>query len=233
VVTDSVAQVPPAKERKLGIPTIPFRILIAGREYRDGVSLTAAEVYRRMRAEQALPTPAHPSVGEYAEVFRQCLQRGARGVLYAGLSGALSGSVNAATDAIQMLRTEFPDQTIVVLDTKTAAIPQGFIAMEAARAAALGASLEEVRNRAEGARRRVGFAAILDTLEYLARGGRIGRSASLMGSLLQVKPVVTIETDGIVAPVARPRGNHAALEFIVNFVRERTVGSTELHLAVM
>ncbi len=121
-----------------------------------------------------LPTTLHPSVGEYAQVFQVCLQRGAHAVLYVGLPRALSGALQAATDAVQILETEFPDRPIVVLDTKMAAIGQGFIAMEAARAVAQGVSLEQVIHRVEEVRRRVGFAASLETLKYLARGGRTG-----------------------------------------------------------
>ncbi len=183
MVTDGVAQVPSAKAQDLGIAVIPVPIMFAGRVCRDGVNLTAAEVYRRMREEKALPTISHPSVGEGVENLRRCLQHGARAVLYVGLLGPLSDALKLAMDAVKLLRAEFPDRTIVVLDTKTAAIAQRFIAMEAARAAASGASLEEVIKRAPEARRYVGFAATLETLEYLAREGRIGRAARLLGTL--------------------------------------------------
>jgi DegV family protein with EDD domain len=111
-----------------------------------------------------------------------------------------------------MVRQEYPDQPIELYDSKTATIAQGFIAIEAARLAVEGASLAQVLTRSVDVRSRVGFVPSLETLDFLARGGRIGKAAYLMGSLIKILPVLTIDENGMVVPTARVRGEHRVLE---------------------
>ncbi len=131
-----------------------------------------------------------------------------------------------------MVQEEFPDRIIEVLDSQQATISQGFIAIAAARAAAAGKPLPEVRRAAEEAKRRVGFAATLETLEYLARGGRIGKAAFMLGNLIKINPILTIK-DGEVTPVSRVRGQNNALQAIVDYVAQQVEDHRVLHLAIM
>jgi DegV family protein with EDD domain len=121
----------------------------------------------------------------------------------------------------------------VVIDSKLATIAQGFVAIEAARLAEQSASLEQVIAKVKDVQPRVGIAATVETLEYLALGGRIGKAAYLLGSLIQIMPVLTIDEDGVVAPVYRVRGNHKALNKIVEYVSSKAGKHDRLHLAVM
>jgi DegV family protein with EDD domain len=232
-VTDSVAQVPLDVAQQLGIRVMPFSLTINGEKYLDGVNLLPAELYRRMRNEKVFPQTSAPSVGEYLAVFLDCIRAGAQSVLCVTLSSRLSGGYSAACAAARLVREEFPDREAVVIDSKLATIAQGFVAVEAARLANKGASLEEVIAKVQDVQPRVGFAATLETLEYLALGGRIGKAAYLLGSLIQVKPILTIDEEGVVAPVYRVRGNLKALNKIVEYVSSKDGKHGRLHLAVM
>jgi len=186
-----------------------------------------------MRVEKALPTTSTPSIGEYAEVFRDCLKSGTKDILYVAISSRLSVACSGANKAAELVCADFPDCSIVVMDSRLATIAQGFLAIKAAQLATAGASLSEVVARIQEARRRVGFVAALDTLEYLALGGRIGKAAAMLGNAIKFKPIITIDEDGLVAPVSRVRGNHRALEELVERTAERVRGKRLLHLAVM
>ena len=232
VVTDSVAQVPVEMARQLGITVIPFTVSFDGQLYQDGIDLAPQELYHRMRLEKVMPTTTAPSLGQYLQAFEACLHAGAQAVLYVALSSKLSGGYSTACQAANIVKEEFPDRIIEVLDSQLATISQGFVAMAAARAAAQGKPLAEVRRAAEEANRRTGFAATLETLEYLARGGRIGKAAFMLGNMIKIKPILTLE-DGLVLPLSRVRGENNALQAIVDYVAQQVKNHRVLHLAIM
>jgi len=232
IVTDSVAQVPAEIARQLDITIIPFTVHIDGQLYLDGIDLAPQELYQRMRLENIMPTTAAPSLGEYQQTFEACLRAGAQWVLYVALSGKLSAGYSTASHAAKIVQEAFPGRIVEVLDSQQATITQGFVAMAAARAAAQGKPLAEVRQAAEEAKRRTGFAATLETLEYLARGGRIGKAAFMLGNMIKIKPILTLE-DGLVEPLSRVRGENRALQAIVDYVARQVEDHQVLHLAIM
>jgi len=232
IVTDSVAQVPAEIARQLDITVIPFNVLIEGQPYLDGIDLVPKELYRRMRLENVIPSTTAPSLGKYQQTFEACLHAGAQGVLYVALSSKLSSGYSTARQAAKIVQEEFPDRIVEVLDSQQATITQGFVAMAAARAAAQGKPLAEVRQAAEEAKRRSGFAATLETLEYLARGGRIGKAAYMLGNMIKINPILSIK-DGEVTPVSRVRGENRALQAIVDQVARQVERHRKLHLAIM
>ena len=148
-------------------------------------------------------------------------------------SNRLTMAFNAASVAAEIVRAEFPGKRVEIIDTRIAARAQGFIAVQAARAAAKGGSLEQVVATARDVRRRVGLVVAVDTLEYLVRRGRVGLAANLLGSLLQVKPLLTLDEDGAVACIARRRTKRVALQYMIGYVAARTDGHSALQLAVM
>ena len=232
IVTDSVAQVPAEIAKQLGITVIPFTVHVDGQLYLDGIDLAPKELYRRMRLEDIMPTTAAPSLGNYQQTFEACLQAGAQAVLDVALSSKLSAGYSTARHAANLVREEFPDRIIEVLDSEQATITQGFVAMAAARAAAQGKPLAEVWQAAEAAKQRSGFAATLETLEYLARGGRIGQAAFMLGNMIKINPILSI-MDGEVTPVSRVRGETRALQAIVDQVARQVENHQVLHLAIM
>lgn len=233
VVTDSVAIGPAGTFAALGIAVVPYQVTIGEQGFLDGIDLTPGELYRRMREEKIIPKTSQPSFSMYYEVFRRCLEAGANGLLYVGVTSPLSGAYGTAVKAAELLRTEFPTRRIETFDTRTAAVPQAFIAMEAALLAAQGRGLDEVLNRAREVQRRVGMVLVIDTLYYLALGGRIGKAAGWVGGLLKVKPIITLNEEGTVEPVARVRSRRAALDYLVSYVEQRTAGCRSLKLGIM
>lgn len=233
IVTDSVAQVPEEKAAALGIRVVPSIVLIDGREYRDGIDLDPQELYRRMRQEDVRVQTTAPSLGQFINTFKSCIEAGDESVFYIGLTSQLSATFSSAEAAAYIIKEEFPENRIELFDSRTATIAQGFIAMEAAKIAAKGADIVQVLARADEVRRRVGFVASLETLKYLARGGRIGKLAYMMGSLIKILPVVTIDKSGVVAPICRVRGEHKVLERMIECVSGMIEGYKRLWLAIM
>lgn len=232
IVTDSVAQVPAEIARQLDITVIPFTVSIDGQLYLDGIDLAPQDLYHRMRLENVMPTTTAASLGQYQQAFEACLHAGAQAVLYVALSSKLSSGYSTACHAAKMVQEEFPDRIVEVLDSQFATMSQGFMVMAAARAAKQGKPLAEVWRAAEEAKRRVGLAATLETLEYLARGGRIGKAAFMLGNLIKIKPILSIK-DGEVTPVSRVRGENHALQAIVDYVARQAERHRKLHLAIM
>jgi len=226
IVTDSVANIPPELTEKYHIQVIPLLIAFGRAVFRDGVDITPAEFYRRLRESDDLPTTSTPSMGEFRELYRR-LGREAEGIVSIHVSGELSTTVEAAEQASRML----PDLPIRVIDTNSAAMAQGFIVLEAARVAAAGANLSQVVERAKALIPKVNLFLTLDTLEYLQRGGRIGRAAALVGSVLQMKPILYIN-DGVIDVLEKPRTRARAVQRMVE-IMEMQVGANPLHAAVV
>jgi DegV family protein with EDD domain len=233
VVTGSVAQVPKDIAEQLDIHVVPYILILEGKQFQDGVDLAPQILYKRMRNEALDVKTSAPSVGHYYEVFLDLVRAGSESVLYVCLSSNFSAAFSSANAAAKLVRQEFPDCEIRVVDSKMATASQGFIAIEAARLALDGATLNQVTARAIDVRDKVGLVATLETLEYLRRGGRIGKAAFALGSLVNVKPILSIDGDGAVSPICRVHGTRKALAEIVEFTAEKVAGSHTLRLAVM
>ena len=233
VVTDSVAQVQPWVASDLNITVVPMKLILGDQEYRDGIDIALPDLYRRMREEKVLPRTSSPSAGDYLDTFSRLLQDAAEAIVCLTPSSRLTMAFNAASLAAEMARDAFPGKQVEVVDTRIAACAQGFVAQQAAQAAAAGAAPEQVVASAHAARQRVGLVGTLDTLEYLVRGGRVSLAAGLLGSLLQVKPLLTIQSDGTATCIARRRTTQADLQYMIEYVADRTRGCSALQLAVM
>ncbi len=225
VVTDSSATVPPELVKSLDIRVVPMQIGLGGRSLRDGVDVTPGELYRWLRMGGEIPTTSAPSVGDFVRVYAVA-QREARGIVSIHLPAGLSATWNTAVLAGQLVG----GVPIRVLDCGTAAMGQGFVVLEAARAAAAGADMEAVIERAREVAGRIHLLATLETLEYLHRGGRIGKAATLLASVVQIKPVLSLR-DGQVEVVARPRTRSRASGTLLKEVERRAAGRP-LHVAV-
>lgn len=225
VVTDSTATVPKDLAEELNIGVVPVILLYGNRAYRDGVEITPEVVYEQLRAGGQIPTSAPPSIGEFLHVYTALAQE-ASGILSIHMSPRLSSTHNVAVMASQMIE----GVPIEVYNCNTAAMGQGFVAIEAARAAASGASLKEVLQRAREVAARADLFFTLDTFEYLHRGGRIGGAAALVGSVLQIKPVLHI-CNGVVDVLAKPRTRPRALKLILERIADQVDGRP-LHAAV-
>jgi DegV family protein with EDD domain len=226
VVTDSAATVPEPLVRELGIRVVPFVLSLGARSYRDGIDITPDEFYRMLRTGRHVPTTSTPSVGEVASLFEEAGQD-ASGIVAIHLPPGLS----AVHDTALLASQQVEGVPIRVVDSRSTTMAQGFVVLEAARAAASGASLEAVVARAEFISSRVRFLAALDTLEYLRRGGRIGGAAALLGNAIGLKPIVRL-VDGRVEPYARPRTTRRAAEVMLDAMEEEVAGRS-VHASVM
>jgi len=233
IVTDSVAQVPQELAEELSIGVVPSVLIMNGKEYLDGIDIETQSLYQEMRKKELIIQTTAPPVGFFYRTFEEKLNTGVNSILYIGLTSQLSATFSSAEAAAYMLAEKYPNQSIELYDSRTATIAQGFIAIQAAKMAARGESLDDVLICAKDTRSRVGFVASLETLEYLVRGGRIGKIAYMMGSLIKILPIVTIDDNGYVAPLARVRGDHRVLNRIVDTVAQRVDGYRELRLAIM
>lgn len=228
VVTDGAANLPKELAEEYEIQVVPLTIVFGRETYRDGVDITSEEFYRRLRESEELPTTSTPSLGDFVSLYTELSQE-AEGIISLHVSGPLSGVFEIAEGAAREVRSQVP---IEVIDTRTVTMAQGFIVLEAARAAGAGESLAQVVRRAEEMIPQVKFFVALDTFRYLQRGGRIGGAAALMGSVLQVKPIISIDRDGMIVGLERPRTKRRALERILDLTEEE-VGSRPVHIAVV
>ena len=180
IITDSTACIPPDVAREYGIDVIPLNLIFEGRTYIDGMDDDTAEFYRLLRSSRSLPTTAAPSPGEYLRAIHARANR-AKAVLCVTVSAQFSAMYDSAVAAARLAREEFPNLDVRVLDSRNAAMAQGFVVLEAARAAREGADIDTCIARAEALMPRVALLVVLDTLVYLARGGRaLDRLAELL-----------------------------------------------------
>lgn len=212
VVTDSGADIPLSIASELGIRVVPLSIHFGDEVFKDGVTLTADAFYQRLVADKAHPPhTSQPSPGDFQQVYEALGREGVRQVLSVHLSGKLSGTIQSATIAAR----ELDDMEIAVVDSRSASMGIGMLAIHAARLAREGRGLQEAVAEIEALRDQFHVVFAVDTLEYLARNGRIGRAQSFLGGLLSIKPVLSL-AGGEVVPVERMRGKNRALQEIVD-----------------
>ncbi len=213
VVTDSTADIPPQVASALGMTVIPDNVIFGKREYRDGVDITPEHFYELLATNRHFPKTAHPGLGVFLDTWRQ-LGRDGVGIVSIHVGYHLSGMVRTAQSAAVELS---PSVRVTVVDSQQLSMAQGWQAVAAARAAQQGASFEEVAALAQQLPPLAHAAAVLDSLDHVRRGGRIGRAAALMGAALRVKPLIEV-VDGRAAPLANVRTRRRALDRLVEHV---------------
>ena len=206
VVTDSLSDLPASIAEELGITVVPANVHFGTQVFKDGVDLKADEFFDRLINGPEFPTTSQPSVGEFAEAYKSVAVN-ADAIVSVHVSSKVSGTFNSAQQGAEIADVSCP---IEVVDTLQASMAVGLIAMQAARAANTGASLVEVVEVANSATARAQCVALLDTLEYLQRGGRIGKARALVGTLLKIKPLISLQ-DGVVHDFAKERTRRKAV----------------------
>ncbi len=208
IVTDSLADIPPSILRELDIATIPCIVRFGEREYRDRVDLSLNQFYKQLVSTSALPATSQPPVGIFEQVYRDLAAK-TNEILSIHVIGALSGTFNTARLAAESVASD--KTTIEVMDSHQISMAVGWLVVLAARAAKAGFPLAEIKGIVEDAVQRVHLVAMLDTLEYAKRSGRLGKGAALIGTLLNVKPLLSVTHDEVV-PVENVRTQKRALE---------------------
>lgn len=231
IVTDTIACLPRELVEEYGIKIVSINIIFEDKVYRDEVDITPSEVYRLLKQTDSLPTTSAPSPSAFLEAYRE-LSQSAENILCLSLPPELTMVLQSATLAKEMAKEELPDMPIEVVDCRTAAGAQGLIVLAAARAAAAGKGLDEVIQVVQDMIPRVHLIVMLDTLYYLAKGGRIPTAAAWAGSLLKVKPFVTV-SQGKVRLVTAVRTKRRGVERLLEMMGQRTGANSPLHVIVL
>lgn len=210
VVADSTAYLPSALVEEYGIEIVPLYVVLAGRSGREGDDIGPAEVARALALRGQQVSTSRPTPGDFVAAYRRRLDGGTERLISVHLSAELSGT----WDAARLAAGQVGEHLVTVVDSRSAAMGLGFAVLAAARAAAAGADADTVARAARDTAARTSTFFVVDTLEHLRRGGRVGSAAAVLGSALAVKPVLHVR-DGKVIPVEKVRTSGRALSRLV------------------
>ena len=230
IVTDSVACLPRELVEQYGINIVPVNFYFGNTVYRDWVDITPTEAYELFLKDPTAYKTSGMSPADCLETYRQASD-GAGGILCVTISSKLSVVYNAALEAKELARDELPQTPIEVVDSRTATAAEGFVALAAARAAEVGKSLAELVKVAERVRDKVYVVALMDTIRYVYRSGRIPEIAAKAGSMLNIKPVLTIAS-GAVRFKGAVRNREHGIERVLKIAKDKA-GKKLVHMAVM
>ena len=212
LVTDSVSDIPPEVVRELEIAVVPLYVHFGQETYKDRVDLSTEDFYQKLDHDASFPSTSAPSPGFFAEVFDDLAAKCSQ-ILGVFLSRKLSATYDSAVQGVKLMKRKCQ---VEIVDSTLAIMGQGLVVMEAARKALSGANLNELVGLVSKNIPRMHIRVTLDTLEYLARGGRIGKVQALMGSVLRMNPILGIK-DGVAVPVARVRSRAKATDWLCDF----------------
>lgn len=228
IVTDCAADMPAEELEQLGIVQAPLFINFPEGEV-NSIEISADDFYNRLEAMRpAIPTTAQPSAGIFAELYRK-LAETEKNIFSVHISSGLSGTINSARDGGELVKDE---ANVKFWDTLTLSGGERFQVMAAALASKAGWAMEAINERLTQIREKTELIYTLDTLEYLARGGRIGRVKAIAGALLNLKPIIRVDTDGKYTTVKTERTIHKSISMIVDHVYEK-FGSTPVWVTVL
>ncbi|MGI5916572.1 MAG: DegV family protein [Anaerolineae bacterium] len=230
LIGDSACDLPDDLLMHYEIALVPTYVVWGDEQLRDRIDITAEQFYRRLTEDQTLPTTAQPAPEAYVSVYRQAIEAGAREIVVIALSSALSGTIQSARLAAEMV-----DVPVHIVDSKGPTMTEGWQLLAAARAREKGADAAGMVAAAEAARAGMVQCVVLDTLEYLHRGGRIGGASAFVGALLNIKPLVYIDHEkGTVEAGERVRTRKRSIEALYQlFFRQLDTSRRTLHIAVL
>lgn len=219
IVTDSTAYLPDEYARQHDIRVVPLYVHFGAEAFKEGIELSDEEFYRRLKEAPELPTTSQPSAGEFYEVFEELVEAGNE-IITLTISSKLSGTWNSAMAAKEML----PNDPISVVDSLSTSVGLHLMVDAAIEAASAGATRQEIVEKIEAIRQKMQILFVVDTLEYLAKGGRIGNAKAFMGTLLKVKPILFIQ-DGAIEPLEQVRSKRKAQARMLELVEEHLGGN--------
>jgi len=219
IVTDSTADLPAEIANTLGITVVPLTVFFGEEAYLDGVELDSASFYVKLAASKDLPRTSQPSPAAFQEAFQRLIDEGAEAILSIHLSSKLSGTYQSACTARDSLPESVRKVPIEIIDSSSISVGMNYAIQQAARMAQAGKNLEEIKASAEDTLARSRILAVLDTLEYVRRGGRIGGASAMLGNMLSFKPIIALK-DGEIVPVERPRTRAKAYARVAQLLSE-------------
>ena len=214
IVTDSTAYLPEATVRQHDIRVVPLYVHFGEQAFKEGVDMSNEEFYARLKEAPTLPTTSQPSAGEFHEVFQELINDGNE-VVALTISSKLSGTWNSAMAAKEML----PEAGISVIDSMSTSVGLRMMVDAAVEAAGAGATRQEIVEQIGGISKRMHILFVVDTLEYLAKGGRIGNAKAFLGTILKVKPILAIQ-DGVIEPLEQVRSARKAQARMLDLIEE-------------
>jgi len=214
IVTDSTAYLPEATVRQHDIRVVPLYVHFGEKAFREGMELSNQEFYTRLKEAPELPTTSQPSAGEFHQVFKELLDAGHE-IVTLTISSKLSGTWNSAMAAKGML----PEADITVIDSLSTSVGLHLMVETAVEAASAGATRQEIVEKVEAIKQSLQIFFVVDTLEYLAKGGRIGNAKAFLGTLLKVKPILVLQ-DGAIEPLEQVRSKRKAQARMLDLVEE-------------
>ncbi|HEL2201319.1 TPA: DegV family protein [Streptococcus suis] len=226
IVTDSTSDLPISWVRENDVTVLGLTINLDGVTYETvgEKRLTSADLLDKM-ATGGLPTTSQVNVGQFEEVFEAAAKEGQE-VLYLAFSSALSGTYQSGIIARDMVLDNYPDAVIEIVDTKAAAIGEGYLVMQAAQARAAGKSLAETKAIVEDLAPRLRTYLLVDDLNHLVRGGRLSKSAALIGGLVNIKPLLALNAEGKLEAIAKIRGRKKGIKEMLNLTLDNLDHST-------
>jgi DegV family protein with EDD domain len=229
VLTDSTASIPETMLAELNIQTVAYYIHRGQEVLRDLVSIQRQDFLNWLMTARVLPTTASPGPGDYLEAYRDLVGQGCQEIISIHMTSKGSGAYQAACVAQSMLKDEQPEIQVEVVDTRNVSLCQGWLTIEAARAALAGLRLDEIGQRVRAMIPTAHMLQTADTLKYLYMGGRIGMAQRLVGSLLNIKPLIGME-DGVIVPLGQARSRGQAYRLMADKVAE-AVGKSKIKIA--
>ena len=214
IVTDSTADLPPQLAQELGIAVVPVYVRFGDKSYRDGIEISYDELYDKLVNSPIYPSTSQPTPADFAQVYRE-LSKETDEIISIHVSGKLSGTYSSALQGKKLVDSK---TNITVIDSESVTIGLGIITISAARLSLLNESLNGILEDIKQTKMNIHLLGVLDTLKYLALGGRIGRARALLGSVLNVKPLITIR-NGEISPVGNVRTHAKAVEKLFEFVK--------------
>jgi len=214
IVTDSTADLPPRLAGDLGVTVVPVYVRFGDQVYRDRVDISEDEFYQRLLHDPIHPSTTQPTPQDFADVYQKLSQE-AEGIISIHLSSKLSGTYNSALQGKELVDTKCP---IEVIDSQVLTMSLGLLVIAATTIAKSGKNIQQVVEEIKQTIPSIHLLALLDTLKYLALGGRIGKVQALLGSVLSVKPMLTIK-DGELVPAGRVRSRIRGINRLVDFVK--------------
>lgn len=215
IVTDSLSDISPEKAKELGISVVPLNVHFGDKVYKDGVELTPDEFYKKLVGSTVFPTTSAPPPGVFAELFTN-LAKETNEILAILVSDKLSATYESCVQGKALVKVECK---IEVINTKWIIGAEAILVMLAVEAAKKGANLETISEIVRKAMPRLHAFMMFDTLEYLKKGGRIGKAQAFLGSLLKIHPILTLK-DGEIHPLERARNRTQAKDILINYIKK-------------
>jgi DegV family protein with EDD domain len=228
LVTDSTADIPKEVCLTLGIEVVPLKVHFGSDTYRDGVSLQAEQFYTLLAQSSTLPTTSQPSPIDFLETYKRINEESDVQIISIHISAELSGTFQSAVLAKSLFNEKMD---ITTIDSRTASYALGGIVVAAAEAAKQGSSKEKILALIQKLIEQSQLYFLVDTLEYMQKGGRIGKAAALLGSLLKIKPILSVE-DGIAVSVDKVRGKKAAVNRIIELFKLKEMAGFEVKIMI-